>query len=236
MNLAEQLSLNEIFSYNAAMKRREERLLEELNRAFDDRRDQEHRDEKQDEAFEEAAVTATKEQVAAFETRIDRYDSAIVEALTDNEHALLDIRHKREALESSAYKLPDGRAVFKTADGKKVLDRDDVEVPRTVIDPDSIPDYLPRSEENQALRKSEAGQLREREQLHEFQTRIDADRELLGKGGMTANKLDDLDAELQREMPDAVRRKLSDEAPQHGLQDAPAVAPALSLQMGPAPR
>lgn len=49
--------------------------------------------------------------------------------------------------------------------------------------------------------------------MHAFQAKSDASREEIGRGDVTAERLDELDAKLKEAMPEAVRRKLGKEAP-----------------------
>lgn len=209
MNLADQLTLVEIFEQKAADKRRKERLLwEENERSFEERKRQKLREEEGKKFLEE--FLATDRQIATFRDELDDYDTAVVHALMDNERALEEARKRREDLESSAYRLPDGRMAFKTEDGKRVFDRDGAELSRDTIDPESIPDSRPRWEALKGIVEEEKKLSRDRQELHEFQKKIDNARDAVGKPDISAKELEDLGADLKRDMPEAVRLRLSD--------------------------
>lgn len=218
MNLADQLTLVEIFEQKAADKRRKERLLwEENEHAFEERNRQKLREEEEKKLLEE--FLATDRQIAAFRDELDNYDTAVVHALMDNERALEEARKRREDLESSAYRLPDGRMAFKTEDGKRVFDRNGVELSRDTVDPDSIPDSRPRWEALKGIVEEEKKLSQDRQELHEFQKKIDDARDAIGKPGVSAKELEELGADLKRDMPEAIRLSLSDNA---RAQDPPA--------------
>ncbi|NNM71625.1 hypothetical protein [Enterovirga aerilata] len=53
----------------------------------------------------------------------------------------------------------------------------------------------------------------ERKELLDYQSRLDDARERVGKDRITEQALDDLGGDLDREMPDAIRRRLAGNAP-----------------------
>ncbi len=103
----------------------------------------------------------------------------------------------------AAYRLPDGRMAFKTKDGKRVFDKQGAELSHDTIDPASIPDTdtKPRWKTFKAARETEQRQL--------FQKKVDDARDAAGKPGITTKEFNDLDADLQRDMPDAVKQRFS---------------------------
>lgn len=64
-----------------------------------------------------------------------------------------------------------------------------------------------------ALVETEQKLLRERQELHQFQKKVDDARAAIDKGGLTAKDLDELGADLRRDMPEAVRQRLSGNIP-----------------------
>jgi hypothetical protein len=210
MELREDLALIEIFMENASAKRREARAVEAMDRAFEDRKNKDRREEEDRRYFETLMVLASEQQVAAFHDRLERYDTAVVQALMDNERALDDAGKRRDELEAAAYRLPDGRMVFKTEDGMRVLDQNGAELSRDTIDPESIPDANTRWEPFKAIVDTRLKLLQERQELHAFQEKVDSARDTIDKGGVTAKDLDDLGAALQRDMPDSVRQRMAD--------------------------
>lgn len=213
MELAEQLTLMEIFEEHAAYKRRMARALEEENeRVFEEHRQQKQHEEEEKKFFDDL-MAASDRQIAAFRNQLEDYDTGVVHALMDNERALDDARKRREELESSAFRLPDGRMVFKTEDGKRIFDQNGAEVPHDTVDPASIPDTKTRWETFKAARETEQKLEQNREELLQFQKKVDDARTAVDKPGITAKQLDELDADLKRNMPETVSQKLSGNAP-----------------------
>ncbi|WP_036258263.1 hypothetical protein [Methylocapsa aurea] len=214
MELAEQLTLMEIFEEHAAYKRRMARALEEENeRVFEEHRQQKQHQEEEEKKFFDDLMEASDRQIATFRNQLEDYDTGVVHALMDNEHALDDARKRREELESSAFRLPDGRMVFKTEDGKRVFDQRGAELSLDTVDPHAIPDSRPQWETFKAAKENEQKLQQEREKLLQFQKKVDDARAAVDKPGITAKQLDELDADLKRNMPEAVRQKLSGNAP-----------------------
>jgi hypothetical protein len=208
MDTVDELTLLEVFMENAAAKRREKRLAEESERVFKQWKEEQHETEKE-RKFYQAIIAATQEQMAAFTQRLDNYDTAAVRALMENEQALDEVRRKRKELEDGATKLPDGRSVFKTEDGKHVFDQHGVEVPRDIIAPEQIPDSLPKFEVYKANDDKEKSLLETRQEIHDFQKRVDEARETVNNSPASAKALDQLGADLELNMPAAVRSELA---------------------------
>lgn len=239
MQLTERLILNEIFAQNAASKRHEARLFEQMDRDIAERERKEHREKEDDERLEQS-MAATGDQVAAFRGRLDGYDTAVVHALMDNERALNDARRYREELEAHAFQAPDGRRVFKSESGERVFDQHGGEVRRDIVDPAAIPDLQPSWETYRKAADSEQVLTQDREKLHSFQKRLDSARETLGKGTISADALSEMDAALQRDMPESAKAKLpgaetGQEAlnPQKGMPVAPTAVPYVGRINGP---
>ncbi len=212
MDAATERTLLEEFMERAAAKRREKRMVELNDQLFEERKVEEKQDKERAEKFYEATTQATHEQLAVFSERLEQYDTATVRALMDNERALDEVRMEREALDARAFKF-DGRAVFKSQDGKHVFDANDAEIANTTLDPNLVPDGFPTREENKAVVDKENKLLQERQQIHDFQNRVDEARTEAGKDGVTVKKLDDLGADLDQAMPDAVRREMAGATP-----------------------
>lgn len=218
MELGEELLLIEIFRQKATAKWREDRAIQAMDRALDEKRDERRRDEEDQKFAAEIEAIATQERIAAFREKLDRYDTALVDALTENETRLGDVRKQREAMEAAAYRLPDGRCVFKTEDGRQVVDQNGAVLSPNVVSAESIPDGKPRWEAFRASGETEAHLTAEREDLHRFQKRVDEARDRVDGGNLTAKKLEDLGADLDRAMPEAVRRRIGDRS---AVQDLP---------------
>lgn len=206
---------------------REARLIEELasrrreearHNAFadmewDETRRKKEREEqrKHDAAWQDlmwAAMLASREEIADFTTKLDRYDAATVEALQENERASCVVRKRIDAALAGAVQLPDGRHVFKTADGTRVFDEHGKAVSSHDIRPEDIPDSRPPFESYQADRQSHDALAKEREELLAFQSRLDTTREKLDRKDLTREELKALDKDIDAAMPLQVRKEI----------------------------
>lgn len=212
MFVSEELSLLEEFTRNAAAVRRKKLWdIEDSFQRAADRQRQEKRERKEREAME--AMLATPAQLAAFHDRLDRYDTAIVAALMDNEAARAGNRAKMQDMLSQAYVLPDGRRAFRSEDGQRVIDEHGAAVSHDEVHPDMIPANAPTGEAYLAGLVRQHRLDREQAQLLQYQARVDQARTSVGDKPSTAAELDGLDADLKEAMPDAVRRHLPGNTP-----------------------
>ncbi len=209
MLASEQASLVQLFKETAAANRREARWTEDQIVLGEERERQDVRDRKEREAIREAIVAATTEQVEAFRERLDRYDTATVHALMENERQLDEARKRQDELVAKAYDLPDGRKVFKTKDGTRLLDRSGQEVEG--VDPQSVPDTYTNWEDFKSSDDQKRALEHDRGDLLAFQARLDHAHEKLDRDG-TATNLDALGADLESVMPASVRQEIGTEA------------------------
>ena len=202
----------EIFALAAeakAAKRREEQVklfYETLDREKHHRDEIKERDEKEVKQLEELAATTA--QLAAFNQHLDLYDTQTVHALMENGEGLEKISDSIRIMRDDAYALPDGRRVFKTQDGQHVFDEHGAAVGRETIDPQMIEDRHTKWEPFKAAKDAESSLQIERQGLLDYQAKLDEVRTRVGKGDITKQQLDDLDADLKASAPPAVRQKL----------------------------
>ena len=191
------------------------RRRDELER---ERKDREARKDRENDAGDESgvvavvAVLATQDQITEFAGQLDEADAALVEALTENSEALRQARARLEEILSRAHRLPDGRAVFRTEDGLRVIAESGEDV-TDIIAPDEIDPGTPTWEDYATARDEDAALEAEQEALLDYQRRIDEARERVAAGDMTAEELEDLQAQLEEEMPEAVRARLDGRDP-----------------------
>lgn len=138
----------------------------------------------------------------------------------ENQAAIDAVQERIEAMLQDAHILPDGRRVFKTKDGMRVFDEHGQELPPEIIDPMTIDDMKPRWESFSADMNEWERLMQEREQLHDYQAKLDDARERLDSGEITQDELDKLKTVLAEDVPVAVREKLGLEKPQ--VEIAPA--------------
>ena len=176
----EELRLLDLFRQKAADRRLE--LAIRMADQLDDERKRRHKIEqrKEEEARKLEEVIATTAQLAAFDERLDVYDTATVHALMDNQNALDLVFKQREEMEAAAFRLPDGRMAFKTEDGRRVFDQHGTELGPETVTPNAIPASAPTWGSNQQQVAAENKLLNERDQLHDYQKSLDEAREAAG--------------------------------------------------------
>jgi len=147
------------------------------------RHEQERREKLEDKldddlaAFAAEVVMATEIQLRAFETRLDRYDEATVTALMENTEALEAVRERLDDFLTRAFVMDDGRRVFLTEDRLQAFDEFGAEVTQDELDFDVVPDGLPTWEEVQPNILLEQRLTAEREDILEYQAKLDKARE-----------------------------------------------------------
>lgn len=220
MRIETDISPKDAFARYAAISRElREKLRDELDRTkLADRQkerraeEKERREERELEEVVQFVALASETQIAAFTVKLDRYDAATVEALMQNEQELRDVREHIEKMLGQAHQLPDGRRVFKTLDGKRVFDENGNEVSSDMIRPEQIEDGRKRFEPYWQERQHEKMLVQERDDLHEFQRKLDEARDAKDEPSLTKKDLDALEKEIDQAAPDRVR-ELAGEKP-----------------------
>ena len=229
MDVVEAEALIEIFRQQAATERHQLEMVRANDRFDDERKKHKERERQEQEEREwlERLTEAPAAQIAAFRETLDEYDTATVRALMVNQKALDEVHDRRDAMEAAANRLPDGRLVFKTEDGKRVFDKDGVQLSHDVVHPDAVPDAAPRWETYKGNRETERALLYDRDKLHAYQHRLDETREAIDHGHISADALEKMDIDLRKSMPDTVKAQLqgtSAPEPVAELHDAPNLA------------
>lgn len=107
-----------------------------------------------------------------------------------------------------AHVLDDGRRVFRTQDGAKVFDEFGTEVAPEIVTPDEIDPSAPIWEEYWSDRERHTELTQERQELLDYQERLDDTRERVTDGELSADEIDALETELEELMPLAVQEEL----------------------------
>lgn len=154
-------------------------------------------------------IIATEQQIRDFETKLDRYDETTVAALMENQKQLDAVNARIEDMLSRAYVMEDGRRVFKTRDGTKVFDEHDQFVSRDELDYDLIGPDLPIAEDFKQEKFSRKHFEARKEKLLEFQEEVDNAREEVSKNGTTQDNLEELEADLMKDVPEEVMAQMS---------------------------
>ena len=166
----------------------------------------------QERAAIEAAL-APPQRIAVFTARLDTYDAKTVEALMDNEKAIDAVRNRLDEMLGKAHVLPDGRRVFKTADGTKVFDEHGRPLSNEMIDPHVIDDTRPKWEAFKAAGQERDRLAEERRGLFDYQKKLDTARERADGGQLTEHELTTMQDDVSASMPDRVRSKLAADDP-----------------------
>ncbi len=207
MLASEQTSLMQLFKETAEAKKREERRIDADIIVAEERELSQRREEAKREAMQDAIVQAA-ERIADFRDQLDRYDTATVQALMENERLIEEARKRQDDLLAKTYTLPDGRKAFKTEDGMHVVDQGGQEIEG--VDPHSLPDTGTRWEDYQSAHDRGEELQKQRDELLKFQDKLDHTRDQVDHDGAAAD-LDALDADLKAAMPDAVRNQLGND-------------------------
>jgi len=176
--------------------------------------DQERREKVEDKldddlaAFAAEVVMATEMRMREFEARLDSYDEATVVALMENSEALEAVRQRLDDFLTRAFVMDDGRRVFLTEDRVQAFDEFGAEVTRDELDFDLVPDGLPTWEEVEPDILLEQQLTVEREEILEYQAKLDEAREASSDGEMTIEEMDEFDAELEALMPKSVKAQI----------------------------
>ena len=151
----------------------------------DDRKRREREDKVEDsgsDLLDMAGVIVSSAEINAFRLEIDSYQTATIEGLYANETALALIRAQKEELLMRAHVLSDGRRVFKSEDGIRVLDEFGEELDGSIIDPDEIDNSRPYWEIYEPIFDEESRWVQERAELLDYQTKLDDAQERLDAG------------------------------------------------------
>ncbi len=166
------------------------------------------------------ATMATEIQIEEFKVKLDTYDEAIVISLMENQDRLDEISKRLSEVEiriqdilDRAYVMEDGRRVFLTEDQTQAFDENGTEVTRDEFDFGLVPKNSPTWEslsgafsEKDTLLTDYKATTTEREQILEFQEKVDAARERVADGKISNDELNDLGSELAEATPASVRK------------------------------
>lgn len=205
------------FARSAAYRREQDRFFKEADKRLkEDRKVERFDDDIADLAT--VAVLASDEDLAKLQIALDAYDAATVEALLDNEQQLIAVRERIQCMLNEAYMLPDGRRVFKSADGR-VFDEHGIELAPEQLDLALIEDWRPGYEGYRDAIQLQTDLHRERTGLLEYQERIEDARTKIDGDVVTKQDIADIRADLDASMPMAVREIARPETmPERDLQ------------------
>ncbi|MCP4937150.1 MAG: hypothetical protein GY927_23815 [bacterium] len=155
----------------------------------------------------QTAIAATAEQITALDDKLTHYEALTTAEIMRLQEQLDTLLEQRDDMLAKATVLPDGRRVFKSEDGLRVIDEHGMEIGIETIDPRSIDDLKPRWEAYSGILDSIDDRRQRLTELHEFQTKLDDIRERFDKGEITADELKTLEKELERSVPLSLRAR-----------------------------
>lgn len=169
--------------------------------------------------FSVSIIMATDAQIEAFDVKLDRYDTATIEALEYNQVRLDDIQRRLGEVEiqiqmmlDQAHVMDDGRRVFLTEDRSKAFDEFGKVVSEDELDFDAVPhsalsyeSFARETDLLKDLKNAELDLVSERSEIFEFQEQLDEARERIAGGEISEEELDALDAELADAMPHSIK-------------------------------
>ena len=163
--------------------------------------------------FATATILATEIEIQEFQARLDIYDEATVKALIENQQALDLLQIQIADMLSTAHVMEDGTRVFKSEDGTWAVDEHGNRLDTDTHDIDQIPQTKHTAEQYLDIHEQKKQLMQERQDILDYQEKLDAARERSNSDDFTKDEMDELDKELQSEMPQAVKRQLPDYTP-----------------------
>lgn len=181
--------------------------------------------------FAVSAILATEIEVQEFQARLDTYDEATVKALMENQEALDLLQIQITEMLSSAHVMKDGTRVFKSEDGTWAVDEHGHRLDNETHDIDAISQTKVTAEEYLEVHEQKKQLMQERQELLDYQEKLDNARERSNSDDFTKDELDELDKELEADMPETVKRQLPDYKPSQeaNLQSAFEASAEVSL-------
>ncbi len=222
-------------------------LRKRFNRKTDEQRRRQERDrqrrkrqqqaDKSDALCDALVQLASSSQRAFWEERIERLETATVAALLDNDERLRRAQQALDDLENRAFVLPDGRRVYKTQVGDRVFDEQGNRILVSELDPRAISPERPDWTAHRSIKAEHNAALAERQELLDYQAKLDQARDTLDDKALTADDLEALGADLESSMPAAVRQQMAemDEVQPRPLRRQQSPAPITAQMVPPNP-
>lgn len=177
--------------------------------------------------FSAGMILATQMQIETFQQNLDKYDAATIQALELNQQQideiteqLLIVRARIQDKLQSAYVMEDGRRVFLTEDRSQAFDEHGNQVSPDELDYDLVDpsnptweSYSADVEQGDKLEGSLDKLKTEREEILNYQEKLDHARERSEADDFTKDELEELEKDLEESMPDAVAKQLPDYEP-----------------------
>ena len=182
------------------------------------------------------SLAALREQTVRFQEQLNRLDQASMEALLENEEQQRVAREELKRLQDRAYEItmPDGHTVKLYRDGNSVRDDDGAVVSPDIIKAEDISQNAPTWAERKARGDAITDLEKRRNEIIKFREEVQHTQQHAKSGDISADELGHLQADLDKKIPDDVRRHYGSLAPNEsaralGMDAAPDMTdPALS--------
>lgn len=155
-----------------------------------------------------AVAYASEQQLQQLSGRLEERQILIIEALIENERALKEAKEHLQEMQDNAFVLPDGRRVYETEDGTRVFDENGNELGPDVISPSELPKDSTKWEEFSAAADVQDRLQDERDDLLEYQDKLDRAQALGTSGKVTEHEYAEIEMLLEDDVPAAVRNHL----------------------------
>ena len=155
-------------------------------------------------------MEAIRRQAAAFQRTLDLLEHATLEALRENEEHLRAAREDLQRVRDRAYEvtMPDGTVAKVYRDGDRVRDEAGGDVSPDIVRAEDIGNgHSTWAEHVDGLKRVEELQTK-REALQAYQRRIQGARETVAGDDLSAEELDRLEGNLQKDVPAEVQKNL----------------------------
>ncbi|MEM1149528.1 MAG: hypothetical protein AAGI03_03090 [Pseudomonadota bacterium] len=156
---------------------------------------------------------ATAEQVRRLSVRTDLHQQLVIEALQENREALDQSQEALDALLEEAHMLEDGRRVFESRDGTRVVDEFGQVVAPSIVRPEEIEDWRPDAETYLERRDAHMALIREQRELLEYQQELDRMDQQIASGNLSQEELQRMETFMDDNAPAAIRAKLPETDP-----------------------
>ena len=157
--------------------------------------------------------SATAEQVRRLSARKDLHQQLVIEALQKNREAIDQSQEALDVLLEDAHVLADGRRVFESRDGTRVVDEFGQLVSPSIVGPGEIEDWRPDAETYLERRDAHMALIREQQELLDYQRELDRMDRQIASGTLSQDEVRRMEAFMDANAPDAIRTKLPETGP-----------------------
>jgi|GEM_PF-6405574 len=160
-------------------------------------------------------VGATDLEIREITARTGLHQNISIEALQENREQLDAAEEELEDILDQAFVLEDGRRVFLSEDGLRVIDELGQDVDADIIDPSRIDPTKPRYDKFLESKLAFAALMEEQDQLLTYQNELDKFAVAIERGNLSRDDVAEMNAYMTENAPAAIRAKLPESDPAH---------------------